>query len=238
MLPQLLLALVVASPPTPDPTTRDGLFTEAAAVAAASIRFSTGGGASVARDGGAVGPLAGASVLWALGRGLAAGVEVTKDGDSFAPAATLRYQLLSQESWPANAAALVRYKSVGFRGVGSEVEAEVMLSRSVGRLVASGAGVIGKAFKGESAVDLEGKAALAWTFTEALRAGLESRLRAEVALGNESTRLPGREFDLVAGPAAAWRIDRVEVQAIVGLGIPRGTASPGPMGLLLLTFDQ
>jgi len=234
----LLLAAALSATPD-DPSTRDGFFTEAAAVArAGSVVLSTGGGSSVAQDGGSVGAVAGARAVWAAGRSLAAGVELSHDGNAFSPAVTLRWQFLSQLDTAINAAALVRYKSIGFRGTGSEVEAELMAGRAYDRLALSAAGVIGKGFEGESAVDLEGKAAASWMFTETLRAGVETRVRAEVALGAETVKPPGREYDLVAGPTVAWRLGAVELQAIAGLGVPRGTAAPGPMALALLSFDM
>ncbi len=86
-------------------------------------------------------------------------------------------------------------------------------------------------------MDLEAKAAAAWAFSDAVRVGVETRLRSEVELGEETAPAPGREYDFVVGPAVSLRIHQLELKAMGGWGVPRGTASPGPMGMALLAFD-
>jgi hypothetical protein len=238
MLSQLLLAAALSATTGPDVATRDGLLTEAAAVPErGTVRLSTGGGATVTSDGGTGEPVVGVSGLWSMGGRFAGAVEASQAGGSFAPAVSLRYQLLSQEDAPLNGAVLLRFKSVGFRQAGNELEAELMASRTLGRLCLTLDGVVGKGFAGEEAVDVEGKAGLAWSFSETRRLGVEARLRAEVALGAETAPPPGREYDLIAGPALVWRLERFTLQGIGGVGVPRGTGSPGPVGMLLLSYD-
>jgi hypothetical protein len=220
-------------------TGRDGLLVESAAVPApGTVRLSTGGGAAPAREGGSAEGQVTGSLLWSPGAGLALALEASNQGGGFSPAASARWQLLSQAGAGLDGLVLVRFKSVGFRATGNEVEAGVVLGRTLwGRLGLRLAGVAGRGFAGEEAVDLEGKLAAAWSFSDSLRVGAEARLRAEVKTGPEMAPPPGREYDLLAGPTVSWRIDRVVLQAIAGLGVPRGTAAAGAMGLVQVSFD-
>lgn len=238
MLTSLVLAACLASAPAGDATSRDGLLVEAAALPArGTVRFAAGGGSALPKDGGASEVQGFTSVLWSFGASLAAGVEASSEDGKLSPGVSLRYQLLSQDTAPVNGLALVRFKSVGFREDGTELEAEAVLGRSLGHLGLTVAGVAGRGFGAEKAVDLEAKAAVTWSFTETFLLGAEARYRSEVKTEAEAVPPAGREYDLIAGPALAWRIDRVELRAIGGWGIPRGTAGPGPMGMALIGFD-
>lgn len=238
MLTALLLASVLASVPVDDVASRDGLLVEAAAVPARdTVRFTAGGGATPPKDGGASEVQGYTSVLWSVGASFAAGVEASNEQGKLSPAVSLRYQFLSQEAAPLSGTALVRLKSVGFRQDGNELEAEAVLGRSLGRLGFTVAGVVGQGFGAEQAVDVEAKAAASCRLGDALYLGAEARYRSEVKKEAEVGALGGRDYDLIAGPAVAWRIDRVLLQAIGGFGIPRGYASPGPMGMALVSFD-
>lgn len=238
MLTSLLLAGLLASSPADAAASRDGLLVEAAALPArGTVRFATGGGSTLPKDGGVSEVQGFTSVLWSFGATVAAGVEASSEEGKLSPAVSLRYQVLSQDVAPVNGLVLVRFKSVGFTQDGTELEAEAVLGRSLGHLGVTVAGVAGKGFGADNAVDLEAKAAATWSLGDALLLGAEARYRSEVKVGTEASTPAGREYDLVAGPALGWRVDRVQLQAIGGWGIPRGTASPGPMGMAVLSFD-
>lgn len=238
MLTSLLLAAALATAPADDAASRDGLLVEAAAVPArGTVRFAAGGGTELPKEGGASEVQGFTSVLWSMGGSFAAGVEASSEGGKLSPAVSLRYQVLSQDTAFVNGLALVRLKSVGFREDDTELEAEAVLGRTFGHLGLTLAGVVGRGFGPAKAVDLEAKAAIGWSFGEAFLLGAEARYRAEVRSEAEAVPPAGREYDLIAGPALAWRIDRVELRAIGGWGVPRGTAAPGPMGMALLGFD-
>jgi hypothetical protein len=220
-----------------DLASRDGLFTDAAAVPSqGTIRFTTSSGAAPARESGASDVEFSTSVLWSILPGVAAGVAASNEGGSLTPSVSLRWQFLSQESAPVNAATLLRFKSVGFDATGSEIEAAAAVGRTFGRLLLVGNAVAGKGFGGDNAVDIELKTGINWSFSETLHAGAEARVRSEVALESETAKV-GREFDLTAGPTISWRADHLLVQAIAGWGVPRGTAPAGPMAMALISWD-
>lgn len=251
LFPFALAALLAAAPALadeeeafdPGDSARDGVLTEAAAVpAAGTVRVSAGGGYSPTTGAGTEASAAGqagnvgASVLWSVGGNVAAGVGGVYQDGKFGPAVGLRWQFLSQKNAPVNAAASVRYKSVGLEATGSELEAGVDVGRTVGRVNLAANGVVGKGFAGEHAMDVEAHAGANYLLTSGLRAGVEGRVRSELALGDETPR-PGREFDLIAGAAVSYRVSSVQLQALAGWGVPRGTLATGPAALALASFD-
>jgi hypothetical protein len=240
MLSPLVLALALAAPPPPaDLDGRDGLFVEAASVALpGTVRVATGGGAAPSSDGGTAGDgqLA-VRMLWTVMPRLAAAIEANNDGARLTPGASLRYQVLAQPEAGVNAVALVRFKSVGFRTDGNELAAGAVVGRTLGPLALTAAGVAGRGLDAGHAVDVEAKGAVAWRFDDSFRAGAEARYRRELGSEADAPAIAGRDYDLVAGPTLAWRHWRVDLQAIGGLGVPRGTAAAGPMGMLLVSVD-
>src|SRR5690242_18362726 len=103
---------------------RDTLLTEAAAVpGAGTVRVSAGGGLDQSDDGAdsSVTSL-GASLLWSPVTNLALGVSSQWQGGSFTPAASVRWQLLSEAVAPVNLTAFVRFRAVGMESTGSELD--------------------------------------------------------------------------------------------------------------------
>jgi hypothetical protein len=251
LLPFALAALLAAAPALADEedafdagdSARDGLLTEAAAVpATGTIRVSAGGGYSPTTNAGTDAAQAGqagnvgASVLWSVGGHVAAGVGGVYQDGKFGPSVGLRWQFLDQKDMPVNAAASLRYKSIGFQATGSEIEAGLDVGRTFGRVNLAANGVLGKGFAGENAMDVEAHAGASYLVASGLRAGVEGRLRSEFALGEETPK-PGREFDLIAGAAVSYRLSMVQLQALAGWGVPRGILATGPAALALASFD-
>jgi hypothetical protein len=231
----LVAAVLLASLPAEDPTSRDGLLTDAAAVpTAGTVRAGAGTGTTQDTESGATTASVTASVLWSFAPGFAATLAASNEGGSLTPAAGLRWQFLSQHGAPVDAVATVRFKSVGLTGVGDELELGANLGRTFGHLDLVANGVAGREFSG-GGTDVEGRGEARWAFANGVLAGVEARVRAEVA---EPAAVPvGRTYDLTVGPALSFHADYVCVQALAGWGVPRGLAQAGPVVMALLTTD-
>jgi hypothetical protein len=230
-----LAALLLSATAAADPA-RDTLLVDAAAVPrAGTVRLGLGGGASGGGDTAGTANL-GASVLYAFLPGLAAGLSGYSEGGAFSPSATLRWQLLEQDSQGVNLAALVRYKSVGFVPSAAEVEASLNVGRTLGRFELLADGVFGKGIRGDTGADVEGKLSAGWNATEAVRLGADARLQAELA-DDEASPSPGRDFDLLAGPTASVVIQSVQLQALAGVAAPRRSLAVGPAAMALASID-
>ena len=106
-------------------------------------------------------------------------------------------------------------------------------------------GVFGVETGGENGKDLEAKAFAGWRFSNSVRAGIDSRLQAEVE--NEDQIAPpigrpavptGRDYDLTAGPSIAWMVTRtIQVQALVGVAQPKKTDVTSPVGVVYASID-
>lgn len=233
----VVAALVVASLPQEDVTSRDGLLTDAAAVpAAGTVRL--GAGTATPQDGqdGAATASIAASVLWSFAPGFAASLAASNEGGSLTPAVGVRWQLLSQRGAPVDASATLRFKSVGLTGVGNELEAGANLGRTFGRLGLVANAVVGRELSG-GGTDVEGHGELRWAFDRGVLAGFEARVRAEVVDAAAAAPLGGRAFDFTAGPAVSFRVDAVQIQALAGWGVPRGLAAAGPVAMATVTTD-
>ena len=101
-------------------------------------------------------------------------------------------------------------------------------------------GVFGVETGGGGGKDIEAKGFAGWRFNEAVRAGLDSRLQAEVS-DTENTggaALTGRDYDLTAGPAVSWMVTRtVQVQALLGVAQPKKTDLTTPVGVVSASID-
>ena len=87
--------------------------------------------------------------------------------------------------------------------------------------------------------DIEAKGFAGWRFNEAVRAGLDSRLQAEVSDTENTGAAPtGRDYDLTAGPAVSWMVTRtVQVQALLGVAQPKKTDLTTPVGVVSASID-
>jgi hypothetical protein len=86
---------------------------------------------------------------------------------------------------------------------------------------------------------VEVKGFAGWRVSEAVRAGLDSRLQSEVS-DQEGSTAPkvGRDYDLTSGPAVSWMINRtIQVQALVGVAQPKRTDRTSPVGVVSASID-
>ncbi len=232
----LLAALVVASLPREDASSRDGLLTDAAAVPiAGTVRVGGATATSQESQGGATTASVAASVLWSFAPGFAASLGASNEGGSLTPAVGVRWQLLSQRGAPVDASATVRFKSVGLTGVGDELEVGANVGRAFGPLGLVANAVVGREFSG-GGTDVEGHGEARWAFDGGVLAGVEARVRAEV-VDAAAAPVGGRTFDLAAGPTVSLQVQAVRVQALAGWGVPRGLAAAGPVAMATVTTD-
>ena len=236
-----VFSLVGASASAQEFQDQDTLLVDAAASPrAGTVRASLGGGGTAVSGGGTSSALV--SVLYAGSGRSAFGFQAYEESGTPQPSVMMRYQLLSQYAHGVDLAMQARYKKVGFANDGGEVEASVNVGRHWGGLDAVLDAVYGHETDSAGS-DLEGKASVGWSFTSRLRTGFDARLQAQASDGGhdvaDAGALPGgRKFDFLAGPTVAWEMfDSVRVQALVGVGAPKGTTSVGPAGLLLASFD-
>ena len=133
----------------------------------------------------------------------------------------------------------VRFKTVGFHPDQGEVEFLVAAGRRFGRFELGLNGVFGVETGGENGKDVEAKAFAGYRFTEAVRAGIDSRFQAEIEDEQGTAKPPGiRDYDLTAGPAVSWLITpHIQVQALVGVAQPKKTDITAPVGVVTASFD-
>jgi len=107
-------------------------------------------------------------------------------------------------------------------------------------------GVFGAETGGQNGKDVEAKAFAGWRFNEAVRAGIDGRLQAEVADEASPVVTPGgppavasvRDYDLTAGPTVAWMVTRtLQVQGLVGVAQPKKTDKTSPVGVIYASID-
>jgi hypothetical protein len=217
------------------------LVDAAAAPRTGTTRASAGGGAVESADG-----LSGAAVVsvqyTAAPRAVVGLAGYVEEGKS-SPSAFLRYQILDQERLlGVNLAVQGRFKTDGFEGdLGGEAEASVNVGRRIGGFDVVADAVVGREID-KQGMDGEGKLSAGWSFGDKVRAGFDARYRQELVHEKDAVDpgavAGGREFDLLAGPTIALHaFDRLRVQALAGLSMPRGTSSTGGAGLVLASFD-
>jgi hypothetical protein len=230
---------------------RDGLLTEAPATPrAGTVRVSASslGQSSADTSPGANSLSNGSSfsggILWAPTERLAGDVGVYwQPGPNVSgPSVRVRYQLLDQQRWGLDLAAGARYKFAPFvhpntPGVG-ELEFLVAAGKRFGNFELVLNGIFGVESGGGGGKDVEVKAWAGYALNERLRLGVDSRLQAEVGDDEGGAVKVGRDFDFTAGPAISWLLtQRLQLQALVGVIMPKGYDATLPVGMLAASFD-
>jgi len=247
----LLCALLLPATVLAEGLDRDGLLTEAPAtpragtvrVSAASTGQSStdpiGGTSNVSNTSSVSG-----SLLWAPIEHLAGNVGVYwQPGPNISgPSIRVRYQILDQQRFGLDLAAGARYKFVPFAhpntpGAG-ELEFLVAAGKRFGRFELMLNGVFGVESGGGSGKDIEVKAWAGYSISDSLRVGVDSRLQSEVGDEESSAVKIGRDFDFTAGPAVSWLVTkRLQLQALVGVIMPKGYNVTSPVGMLAASVD-
>ena len=129
----------------------------------------------------------------------------------------------------------------------------VLAGRRFGQLELVANGVFGVETGGGGGKDVEGRAFGGWRFSDDVRAGIDSRLQAEVG-DEQSQTLPApgnvvvqrvRDYDLTAGPAVSWivahdigkALKNLQIQALVGVAQPKKTNNTSAVGVLSASVD-
>jgi hypothetical protein len=242
--PALVLAL--GSPARAEGLDRDTLLTDSPATPDKGTVRVTGGtsGAGATSDGtNATGSVSG-SISWTPLEHVSGDVGAYYQGGPSSvsgPSARVRYQFLTQSAVGFDMSGGIRFKTVSFAHPSSAGEVEFLIAagRRLGNFDLMVNGVLGVETGGGQGKDLEVKGFAGYRFNEAVRAGVDSRLQAEVGdSANASAPKIGRDFDLTVGPAVSWQVVRaVQLQALVGALAPRRTDSTVPVGLLAAAVD-
>jgi hypothetical protein len=249
-----LLALVLSSfAARAEGLDRDTLLTDSPAVPNAGTVRVTGGATGSTSDATTTGGNTGTSgvsgsVGWTPVANLSGDVGAyTQIGASGGVSARVRYQFLSQERAGLDLSAGVRFKTISWHASSApktdsngEVEMLVAAGRRFGKFELALNGVFGVETGGGGGKDIEAKGFAGWRFNEALRAGLDTRLQAEVSdTETSATRPPGvRDYDLTTGPAVSWMVTRTfQLQALVGVAQPKKTDVTAPVGVVSASID-
>jgi len=133
---------------------------------------------------------------------------------------------------------------VGFHPDEGEVEFLVAAGRRFGHFELVLNGVFGVDTGAAGGKDIEAKAFGGWRFSESVRAGIDSRLQAEVGdeeqapLGPGPVTPTGRDYDLTAGPAVSWLVTRTfQLQGLFGVAQPKKTNITAPVGVVSASID-
>jgi hypothetical protein len=156
------------------------------------------------------------------------------------PAARVRYQLLNQLSHGLDLATGVRFKTVGFHPDEGELEFIVAAGRRFGQFEMVLNGVFGVETGGENGKDVEAKAFAGWRFSPTVRAGIDSRLQAEIEgeAAPLTALVTGRDYDLTVGPSVSWMVTpTIQLQALVGMAQPKKTDLTTGIGVLYAGID-
>jgi len=248
-----LLALAFAAGAArADGLDRDTLLTDSPAVPNAGTVRVTGGATGSSSDATSTGGNTGTSgisgsVGWTPIANVSGDVGAyTQIGASGGVSARARYQILSQSSAGIDLSAGVRFKTVSWHASSAprtdsngEIEMLVAAGRRFGKFELVLNGVFGVETGGGGGKDIEAKGFAGWRFNEAVRAGLDSRLQAEVSDTENTGAAPtGRDYDLTAGPAVSWMVTRtVQVQALLGVAQPKKTDLTTPVGVVSASID-
>src|SRR5437764_2681408 len=174
---------------------RDTLLTDAPAVPAVGTVRVSGAGVATEKSDSSSSSFTG-SIGWTPIANLHADVGAYFQSGAQGPAARVRYQLLNQSSHGLDLATGVRFKTVGFHPDEGEVEFLLAAGRRFGRFEVVVNGVFGVDAGGEQGKDVEAKAFAGWRFNEAIRAGIDGRLQAEIQdEARPSTTPTGRDYD-------------------------------------------
>jgi hypothetical protein len=241
MRPLAAALLAFASAASAQSLDRDTLLTDAPAVPAVGTVRVSGAGVATEKSDSSSSSFTG-SIGWTPIKNLHGDVGAYFQAGAQGPSARVRYQLLNQFSHGLDLAAGVRFKTVGFHPDQGEVEFLLAGGRRFGRFEVVLNGVVGVETGGENGKDLEAKAFAGWLFSESLRAGIDSRLQAEIEDEAQPLTPPGvsavRDYDLTAGPTVAWMVTRtIQVQALVGVAQPKKTNTTSPVGVVYASID-
>ena len=244
-----LLALAFAAfSARADGLDRDTLLTDSPAVPSQGTVRVTGGALGASSDGSTNASGVSGSVGWTPIANLSGDVGAyTQIGASGGISARARYQLLSQSRSGIDLSAGLRFKTVSWHASSAprtdssgEIEMLVAAGRRFGKFELVLNGVFGVETGGGGGKDVEAKGFAGWRFNEALRAGLDSRLQAEVSDTENGGAVPptGRDYDLTAGPAVSWMATRtLQLQALIGVAQPKKTDLTSPVGVVSASFD-
>lgn len=226
---------------------RDMMLSEAPATPdKGTVRITGSGlGQSQTESGGTNQSSVAGSIMWAPFQNFAGDVGIFYQGQESGPAARVRYQFLNQASMGLDMAAGLRFKTNSFhhRTGGEhngEVEFLLLAGRTFGPVELVLNGVFGMETGGANGKDIEVKAFAGWRFSDQLKAGLDGRLQADIEEEGAAPKPPNapRDFDLSAGPAISWSITRqLNLQALVGVFMPKQTTITSPGGVLQASFD-
>jgi hypothetical protein len=223
---------------------RDTLLTDAPAVPdKGTVRVT--GGVTGTSDSAGVDNVQGqanvtAAVQWTIFDRFAADVSAYFQVGQQGPAARVRYQILKQWDNGIDLSAGVRFKTVGFHPDQGEVELIVAAGRRFGQFELVLNGVFGVETAEGGGKDGEVKGFAGWRFNEALTAGIDGRIQAELADDEEAAAsIPKtRDYDLTAGPAVSWMVTRtIQLQLLAGLAQPKKTNITAPIGVVQASFD-
>ena len=188
---------------------RDSLLSEAPAVPAKGTVRVTGGATGTSSDQGVNNTqgqanIAGA-IAWTPIQNLSGDVGMYWQVGANGPSARVRYQVLSQSQHGFDLSGGARFKTVGFHPDNGEVEFMVLAGRRFGQLEFVANGVFGVETGGRGGKDVEGRAFGGWRFSDDVRAGIDSRLQAEVGDEQSQTtnRTGGLQLHLANGARAA-----------------------------------
>ena len=248
----LLAFTLAAGAARADGLDRDTLLTDSPAVPNAGTVRVTGGATGSSSDATSTGGNTGTSgisgsVGWTPIANVSGDVGAyTQIGASGGVSARARYQILSQSRAGLDLSAGVRFKTVSWHASSAprtdsngEIEMLVAAGRRFGKFELVLNGVFGVETGGGGGKDIEAKGFAGWRFNEAVRAGLDSRLQAEVSDTENTGAAPtGRDYDLTAGPAVSWMVTRtVQVQALLGVAQPKKTDLTTPVGVVSASID-
>jgi len=246
----LLALALAASTARADGLDRDTLLTDAPAVPNKGTVRVTGGATGSPKDATETGGDTGTSnvsgnILWSPIQNLAGDVGAYMQvGANGGFSARARYQILSQSSAGLDLAGGVRFKSISWHASSfpatdqnGEVEFLVAAGRRFGHIELVLNGVFGVETGGGEGKDIEGKAFAGWRFNDAVTAGVDSRLQAEVS-DTETGVSTGRDYDLTTGAAVSWLAMRnLQIQGLIGMAQPKKTDLTTPIGMVSASFD-
>jgi hypothetical protein len=238
-----LASLLIAAAANAQGLDRDTLLTDAPAVPAqGTVRVT--GGVTGTTDTNGVGATQGqaqiaGNIQWTPLQNLAGDVGAYYQVGAQGPSARVRYQILNQLSHGLDLAAGVRFKTVGFHPDQGEVEFLVAAGHRFGKFELVLDGVFGVETGGGEGKDIEVKGFAGWRFNDFVRAGVDSRLQAEMEDEEDTVKPAGiRDYDLTAGPAVSWMVMKnFQLQALFGVAQPKKTAITAPVGVLSASID-
>ncbi len=244
MLRWALAVVLAAAAARADGIDRDTLLTDAPAVPDKGTVRVTGGVIGTTDTNGVGGTTQGqaqvsGNIQWTPLQNLAGDVGAYYQIGAQGPSARIRYQFLNQGAHGFDLSGGVRFKTIGFHPDQGEVEFLLAAGRRFGKFELVLNGVFGVETGPGGGKDIEVKSFAGYRFTEAVRAGIDSRLQAEAGDEEGAVKPAGvRDYDLTAGPAVSWLVMKnVQLQALVGVAQPKKTDITAPVGVISASFD-